>query len=96
MGDILSKIDDDYDDYVDLCKTLQIKPVNNYIWNYEETQAVKLVRDKRYTLSQARTIANLSSKQHKIVAALHGLEWELQELNKLIQKLVEPEESSLT
>jgi hypothetical protein len=56
MGNILSAIDDDYDEYVYLCKKLKIEPKEFDSWSYDDSYVVKLVRDKTHSYSKSYRI----------------------------------------
>jgi len=56
MGDILSTVSDDYDEYVALCRDLGIEPKEFMGWNYDDLDAIKLVKAGKHTLAQAYSL----------------------------------------
>jgi hypothetical protein len=70
MGDVLSAVSDDYDKYVALCKDLGIKQKEFMAWDYDDLDAVKLVKVGKHTLEQAYTETFLENQRQKMLSNL--------------------------
>jgi hypothetical protein len=70
MGDVISAVSDDYDEYIALCKSMGINPKEFMSWSYDDSDAVKLVKAGKHTLEQAYMEISLENQRRELLSNL--------------------------
>lgn len=79
MGSIISAIEDDYQEYVDLCRENGINAKSHGSWAYTDLYALRLSKRDGLTLAQAYDCVFLAKKREEVCSILKQLDESIDE-----------------